>query len=136
MKKEMIHVVITLIFMSVITILFLVIISFLAYKLKWQSSMAMYGITFTYILSGLLGGILFGWLGGRRNVAMAFLFGIVLASLYWGIPGGILMVYFQENISNMGRFASCFGQMVLSIVAGILIGSRMRRKVKFTKEGK
>jgi putative membrane protein (TIGR04086 family) len=82
MKKEMINIVITLIFMSVVTVLFLVIISFFAYQFKWQSSLAMYGITFTYISSGLMGGLLFGKISEKRNIAMAFLFGIVQASLY------------------------------------------------------
>ena len=127
MKKEIINVVITLLFMSVITILFLVMISFSAYTFKWQSDTAMQGITFTYIFSGLSGGVLFGWLGGKRNMAMALLFGIVLASLYWGILGGAAMVYFRENISNMGRFAFCFGIMALSLVSGILIGSRISK---------
>lgn len=138
MKKEIKNAVITLLAMSVVTILLLVIISFSAFALKWQSKMAMQGITFTYIFTGLLGGMLHGCLNRRTMVrtiglGRALLYGIVFASLYWGIPGGIAMLCYKENISDMGRFAIVWSMMAGSITAGILIGTG-RKKDKVQKE--
>ena len=142
MKKEIKNAVITILFMSVITVLSLVVVSVCAFKLKWKSELVMQGITVTYIVTGLTGGLLFGRLSHRdfsiRNkrvgVLRSFLYGIVLASLYWAVPGGIMMFFYHENISHMGQFAVCWGLMAGSITAGVLLvtggkGSRhMRRK--------
>ena len=65
MKKEIINGVITILFMSVITILSILMISLCAYGWKWQSHVAMQGITYTYIVTGLAGGLLQGLLFRR-----------------------------------------------------------------------
>ncbi len=148
MKKEIKNAVITLLVMSAVTLLLLVLLSILAFVLKWQSKMAMQGITFTYISTGLLGGMLRGGLSrrgpvdkkdtlfktGKIGLGMALLYGIVLASLYWGIPGGIAMLIFKENISDMGRFAIVWSMMAGSITAGILITTGRWKKEKVQKE--
>lgn len=133
MKKEIKNAVITLLVMSVITILFLYVISFCTFTYKWKSPVAMQGITFTYIFTGLSGGLLYGWLSRKKGIGMALLYGIVLASLYWCIPGGVAMLIFKENISNMGRFAVVWSMMAGSVTAGILISTGIRRKGEIRK---
>ena len=125
MKKEIKNSVITLFGMMAVTILFLGVLSWCAFRLKWQSDRAMEGITLTYILIGLVGGWIRGFLERKTSrtigIARAFLYGIILTSLYWGIPGGALMLLLKERITNIRAFAICFGMMALSITAGLLL---------------
>ena len=126
MKKELINGVITIFFMCVITILSIFIVSLCAFRWKWQADVAMQGITGIYIITGLAGGLLHGYLLRRRTmkkigILKALFYGIVLSCVYWGIPGGIAMVWVKEHISDMGQFAVSWGMMTASITAGILL---------------
>jgi hypothetical protein len=72
-----------------------------------------------------MGGLLEGLLrrrkgGGKIGILKALFLGIILASAYWGIPGGIAMVCFKERILDMGQFATAWGMVALSITAGLL----------------
>ncbi len=129
MKKEMINAIITLLVMSVKTNLFLLLVSFWTYRFKWQAGMAMQGITYTYIVTGLLGGLTYGGLSAKKGIGMALLFGMVLSSLYWAIPGGVAMLIFKENISDIGRFALVWGMMAGGITAGILISTGIKGNI-------
>ena len=60
MKKEIINGIITILFMCVITVLSILVISLCAFRWKWQAAVAMQGITGTYIITGLAGGLLHG----------------------------------------------------------------------------
>lgn len=125
MKKELINGVITILFMCVITIFFIFAVSLCAFRWKWQADVAMQGITGTYIITGLSGGLLHGRLLRSRSIKKmrilkALFYGIVLSCTYWGIPGGIAMLLVKEHISDMGQFAVVWGMMSGSIMAGIL----------------
>lgn len=51
----------SVIFMAVVSMISLLIVAVLTYRLHWQADTAMIGITVTYILSGFLGGCSFHW---------------------------------------------------------------------------
>lgn len=126
MKKEIINGIITILFMCVITILSIFVVSLCAFRWKWQSDVVMWGITGTYIISGLAGGLLhgrllYGRVLKRIGILRAFFYGIVLSCVYWGIPGGIAMLLMKEHISDIGKFAIAWGMMTGSITAGIIM---------------
>lgn len=135
MKKEIINGVITIFFMCVITVLSIFVISMCAFRWKWQADAAMQGITCTYIISGLAGGLLWGRffrVGTMKKMGIlrALFYGIVLSCAYWGIPGGIAMLIMREHISDMGKFAVVWGMMAGSITAGILLMTCLTDSVK------
>jgi hypothetical protein len=135
MKKEIINGIITVVFMCVITLLSILVVSMCTFWWKWQADMAMKGITATYIISGLAGGLMEGCLLRRgrikrTGILKALFYGIILSSAYWGIPGGIAMLLVKEHILDMGNFAMVFGITAGSITAGILFCQGSRRKIK------
>ena len=138
MKKEIINGVITILGMCVITILSIFVVSLCAFRWKWQADLAMQGITATYIISGLAGGLIRGTLLRRGNVKgtgilKALFHGIVFSCAYWGIPGGIAMLLVKEHILDMGKFAMAIGITAGSIAAGILLCQGTIKK-KFRKK--
>lgn len=144
MKKELLNGVITILFMCVITILSIFVVSLCAFHWKWQADVAMQGITGTYIITGLSGGLLYGWLLRGRcikkiGILKALFYGIVFSCTYWGIPGGIAMLLVKEHISDMGRFGVSWGMMMGSVTAGILLSTgiwQSRDKNRKVKNGK
>ena len=121
MKREFRFFLEALMVMGVVTILLLISVSSLTYYLGWRADKAMQGITYTYILTGLSGGIWFGCRSKKRGLAKALLYGIILVSLYWGILGGGIMFFMGETIQDIGRFAIVWGLMTLSFCVGELI---------------
>lgn len=59
-KKAIKPLIVSLLAMGLTTLVVLFIVSLLTYAFKWQAPQAMIGITLTYILTGVFGGILHG----------------------------------------------------------------------------
>lgn len=51
-----------IVIMIIMSLICLLVVSFLTYKLKWQADAAMLGITLTYILAGFFGGLGMKWI--------------------------------------------------------------------------
>lgn len=100
MKKYIIPILI----MSVVSILMLLAVSVLAYIYKWQADKALIGITGTYILAGLAGG-----LGLRRVSSIKDMSRKLLESILLGIIFMVLLIIFSLIMTDnafqiSGRF--------------------------------
>lgn len=73
---------ISLVVMALASVLILFAVSALTYLFKWQAPQAMIGITLTYILTGLAGGVLLGILNGPVELRARVVHGLILGSAY------------------------------------------------------
>lgn len=79
MKKNIITMVKTLLFMSVTTGLLILLMSFLFYKTHISDSGINVGVIVTYLLSTFIGGFIYGKIKDRRK----FLYGMMIGAIYF-----------------------------------------------------
>lgn len=100
MKKYIIPILI----MSVVSILMLLAVSVLAYIYKWQADKALIGITGTYILAGLAGGLGLRRVSFTKDMGKKLLEGILLGSSFMilSVVASVFITDISPEVS--GRF--------------------------------
>lgn len=96
--------IIPIVIMSVVSIFMLLAVSVLAYIYKWQADKALIGITGTYILAGLAGGLGLRRASLTKDMSKKLLEGILLGSSFMVLL--LLASVFVTDISPeiSGRF--------------------------------
>ena len=92
---------IIIIIMSIVSVLSLFVISMLSYTYEWQADKALIGITFTYIATGFIGGLLLKIIDKElKSMGRKMLEGIMISTIFMG--GLVLLsVYIVENPFEM-----------------------------------
>lgn len=95
---------ISLLIMCVLAILMLLAVSVLAYIYKWQADKALAGITSTYILTGLIGGLVLKRMSEAKDIGKKLLEGILLGSGFMMLLVLVSMFVTDNSFEISGRF--------------------------------
>lgn len=125
-KNTIKSIILSLIIMGIVSIVTLVVLGVLTYTLKWKAPEAMMGITFTYIISGLVGGMMQGLLNRRAGsipenspeLRERIISGLLLGTGYMFILL-ILSIVFTQNMDwDITRLIVLWILLVCSSVLG------------------
>ena len=113
-KNKVFRIVKTLVCTYITTLLMLLIMTLLFYKLQINNSKIMIGVYITYVLSNFIGGFIFGKIAGRKK----YLFGMMVGAVYYLILLLISVIVMKE--ANIFTPDSLFA--LLACVGGGMLG--------------
>lgn len=91
-KNNVFRIVKTLLCTYITTLLMLLIMTLLFYKLQISNGKIMIGVYITYVLSNFIGGFIFGKIAGRKK----YLFGMMVGAVYFLILLLISIIIMKE----------------------------------------
>jgi putative membrane protein (TIGR04086 family) len=98
-----------------LTGIFLLIFSFLLYKMSWGEKAAQIGIVITYIVSTVAG----GYYVGKKVETKRLLFGLIFGFLYFGIIAAVSIFLYPKQAIFSGNFMTILGMCI----GGGMLGS-------------
>ncbi len=111
--------IITILIMAIVSLLCLVILSIFTYNYKWQADKALIGITYTYILTGLVGGLSQKILCKEsKSMGRKMLEGMIFSSLFMG--GLVVLSIFQAG--NPFEISSRFLMIWMLLMGSTCLG--------------
>lgn len=106
--------------MGIVSVLGLLLLSALTYLYKWQASQAMIGITLTYIITGILGGVVYGVLKhGCPSLRERIVEGGILGGVYVALLFVLAMALADGHSIEYKRWFS----MVILVVCSTIFGN-------------
>ena len=135
-KNTIKSIILSLIIMGIVSIVTLVVLGALTYTLKWQAPEAMVGITFTYIISGLVGGMMQGVLNRRvasilensLELRERIISGLLLGTSYMFILLILSIVFTQNTNWDFTRLIVLWILLVCSSVLGSFLSNIFCKK--------
>ncbi|MBQ8627272.1 MAG: YrzE family protein [Agathobacter sp.] len=135
-KNTIKSIILSLIIMGIVSIVTLVVLGVLTYTLKWQAPEAMVGITFTYIISGLVGGMMQGVLNRRvasilensLELRERIISGLLLGTSYMFILLILSIVFTQNTNWDFTRLIVLWILLVCSSVLGSFLSNIFCKK--------
>ena len=135
-KNTIKSIILSLIIMGIVSIVTLVVLGVLTYTLKWQAPEAMVGITFTYIISGLVGGMMQGVLNRRvasilensLELRERIISGLLLGTSYMFILLILSIVFTQNTNWDFTRLIVLWIMLVCSSVLGSFLSNIFCKK--------
>lgn len=116
------NLIITIIIMSIVSIISLLAVSVLAYQYKWQADKALIGITVTYIITGLVGGLTQKMMNKEeKNMGRKMLGAILVSCIFMGILLFFSIVAIQQPFSISSRFLMIWMLLVGSTCLGRIL---------------
>lgn len=113
-KNNVFRIVKTLLCTYITTLLMLLIMTLLFYKLQISNGKIMIGVYITYVLSNFIGGFIFGKIAGRKK----YLFGMMVGAVYFLILLLISIIIMKEP--NIFTTDSLYA--LLACVGGGMLG--------------
>jgi putative membrane protein (TIGR04086 family) len=95
--------------------IFLLIFSFLLYKMSWGEKAAQIGIVITYIVSTVVG----GYYVGKKVETKRLIFGLIFGFLYFGIIAAVSFILYPKQAIFSGNFMTILGMCI----GGGMLGS-------------
>ncbi|MGN1157832.1 MAG: TIGR04086 family membrane protein [Agathobacter sp.] len=126
--KNIKHILLSILVMMLTSLVTLCLLSLLIYLFKWQAPLAMKGITLTYILSGLSGGILYGGVSGRLELRDRLIRGVTLGTDYMLLLLLLSLMVTGNMNWDMTRLLMIWVLLSCSSVLGIFLGTTFVRK--------
>ena len=117
--KKIRYFLLVLIIMVVVSVICLCVVSALAYTYKWQADKALIGVTFTYIVTGFVGGFSQKIMNKEaQSIGRKMLEGMILSLLFMG--GLIVLSFFL--IQNPLEITSRFWMIMMLLMGSACLG--------------
>lgn len=114
LMKKIRNLILSIIIMLMVSMVSIVVLSILSYLYKWQADKALVGITITYILAGLIGGMAQKILNKeQKGIGQKMLDGILTGLIFVGVLWIVSIFITQNPFLFTTRFL-----MILMLVIG------------------